>query len=123
MAKAFSRPPECALLIVLDAMGGKWPVMVMATLGEGPQRFNELRRRVGASQKMLAQTLRQLERDGLVSRTVTPTVPITVEYAMTPLGETLAKMVEGLRQWSEANLGQLLAARQAWQSANPRLAC
>lgn len=117
MAKAFSRPPECALLTVLDAMGGKWPVMVLATLCEGPQRFNDLRRHVGASQKMLTQTVRQLERDGLISRTVTPTVPITVEYAMTPLGETLAKTVDGLRQWSEDNISHVLSARQAWQSA------
>jgi DNA-binding HxlR family transcriptional regulator len=115
----FARPPECALLTVLDAMGGKWPVMVMATLWEGPHRFNALRRQVGASQKMLAQTLRQLERDGLVSRTVTPTVPITVEYAMTPLGETLARTIDSLRRWSDKNIGQVLAARQAWQAANP----
>ena len=116
MAKTLSRPPECALLTVLDALGGKWPVMVLATLWEGPQRFNELRRRVGASQKMLTQALRQLERDGLVSRTVKATVPVTVEYAMTPLGETLARTVDGLRQWSEQNLGRVLAARQAFQA-------
>ena len=96
-------------------------VMAMATLWEGPQRFNELRRRVGASQKMLTQTLRQLERDGLVSRTVTPTVPITVEYALTTLGQTLSRTVQDLRQWSEDNIEHVLAARSAFPLNAPGL--
>lgn len=117
MPKPFARPPECALLTVLDALGGKWPVMVVATLLDGPRRFNALRREVGASQKMLTQTLRALERDGLVSRAVTPTVPVTVEYAVTPLGETLAGAVEELRQWAERNVGRIVTARAIAQQA------
>ena len=85
----------CPTRLVLDRIADKWAVLVLGLLGDGPVRFNQLRRRIqGISQKMLSQTLKSLERDGLVSRKVTPTVPVTVEYAVTPLGRTLSATVE-----------------------------
>ena len=83
---------NCPTRLVLDRVADKWSVLVLGLLAQEPIRFNELRRRIdGISQKMLAQVLRQLERDGLINRKVTPTVPVTVEYSITPLGRTLSK--------------------------------
>ena len=103
---------DCPLLLMLDQVSNKWAVLVMATLWKGPQRFNALKRTVGGvSQKMLAQTLRGLERDGLVSRTVSTTIPVTVEYAISPLGETLARALDAVGTWSADHIGEVLAAR------------
>ena len=108
---------DCPMLLLLDRLADKWTVRVMSTLCEQPMRFNALRRSVGGiSQKMLSQTLRGLVRDGLVRREVTPTVPITVEYFVTPLGETLAETVHALRIWSEEHLDDVSAARAAYDT-------
>lgn len=108
---------DCPMLLLLDRVANKWAVLVIATLWKGPLRFNELKRTVGGvSQKMLSQTLRGLERDGLISRTVSPTVPVTVEYAMTPLGETLAQTMEAVRIWSADHIAEVVDARSAFDA-------
>lgn len=92
-------------------------MLVMGALNVGPLRFNALGRAVGGiSQKMLSQTVRALERDGLVARTVSPTVPVTVEYAVTPLGKTLAETVEALRIWSADHIDEVMAARAVFDA-------
>lgn len=106
---------DCPMLLLLDRVANKWAVLVVAALWRGPLRFNALKRTVGGvSQKMLSQTVRGLERDGLISRTVTPTVPVAVEYAITPLGETLARTMDALRVWSADHIGEVVAARQTF---------
>lgn len=103
---------NCPTRVVLDRVADKWAVLVLGLLADGPVRFNRLRRRIeGVSQKMLTQTLKNLEADGLVTRTVFPTVPVTVEYALTPLGESLAPALDALRRWAEDNIEAVLAAR------------
>jgi DNA-binding HxlR family transcriptional regulator len=103
---------ECPTRVVLDRIADKWTVLVIGLLVDGPVRFNQLRRRIeGISQKMLTQTLRNLETDGLVSRTVIATVPVTVEYALTPLGHSLARTLSGVRHWAEENIEAVLKAR------------
>src|SRR6201986_2221736 len=94
-------PSECRRVgEVLSRIGDKWTVMVIAELGEGPQRFNELRRSIkGVSQRMLTLTLKNLERDGLVSRTVTPSIPPRADYALTDLGRSMLVPVRALGQW------------------------
>lgn len=100
---------------VLNRVGDKWSVLVIRLLGEGPQRFNELRRTIeGISQRMLTLTLRGLERDGLVTRTQFPTIPPRVEYALTPLGKTLLKPVQALASWADQHRVELQAARDAF---------
>lgn len=108
----------CPTRLVLDRIGNKWAVLILGLLAEGPLRFNALRRKIeGISQKMLSQTLRSLERDGLVSRRAIATVPVTVEYAITPLGRTLALAVDALRLWAEANIDEVLAAQRRYDEA------
>lgn len=112
---------ECPTRVILDRIADKWTVLLLGLLAERPTRFNELRRRVGGiSQKMLAQTLRSLERDGLVRRRAFPTVPVTVEYSITPLGVTLAQAVDPLRLWAEANLKAVQAAQRRYDGAGRR---
>lgn len=107
--------PDCPTRQVLDRIADKWSVLVLILLSGEKQRFNALRRRIGGiSQKMLSQTLKQLERDGLVTRTAFPTVPVTVEYAITPLGATLAEAVNGLRVWAETHMGEVAAAQERY---------
>ena len=128
MAKApFKRPPEmeytpanCHAREMLARVGDKWSVSVIHVLGDaGTLRFNELRSRVdGISQRMLTVTLRGLERDGVVRRTVYPEVPPRVEYALTPLGGTLRQLVRGLVEWSGAHLKEVDAARAAYDARN-----
>jgi DNA-binding HxlR family transcriptional regulator len=106
---------DCPMLLVLDRIANKWAVLVMAALWKESLRFNELKRTIGGvSQKVLSQTLKVLERDGLISRKVTPTVPITVEYAITPLGKTLAITMDALRVWSANHINQVIRARTAF---------
>jgi DNA-binding HxlR family transcriptional regulator len=94
--------PSCQLRDVLDRVGDKWSVLVMALLGDGPRRYSELQRAIdGISQRMLTLTLRSLERDGLVARTVTPTSPPRVDYTLTPVGETLSVEVSSLMRWAQ----------------------
>lgn len=105
----------CPSRQILDVLANKWTMLVMGALGGGPMRFGELRRRLdGITQKMLTQTLRTLERDGLVTRTVYPTVPPRVEYAATPLGESVTDLLSGIRAWSEEHINQILDARDAY---------
>lgn len=100
---------------VLTRVGDKWSVLVIVLLGEGTKRFSELRRTItGISQRMLTLTLRGLERDGLVLRTVYPTVPPRVEYALTPLGRTLLRTVKELANWASANRPEIEQARAAF---------
>jgi len=113
---------EClAVREVLSRVGDKWSVLVVSLLGAGPLRFSELRRSVeGISQRMLTLTLRGLERDGLVSRTVHPTLPPSVEYALTPLGQTLLEPVHALSTWALENRTRIQAARERFDQVPQR---
>jgi DNA-binding HxlR family transcriptional regulator len=106
-------PSDCrAVSDVLARIGDKWSVLVVSRLGEGSLRFNELRRSVGGiSQRMLTLTLRGLERDGLITRTVTPTVPPRVDYALTALGRDLLNPVSALGSWAIRNQPKIAQAR------------
>jgi DNA-binding HxlR family transcriptional regulator len=106
---------------ILKRVGDKWSVFIVVTLGEGPLRFNELRRSIeGISQRMLTLTLRGLERDGLVSRTVYPTVPPRVEYALTKVGRTLLEPVQALASWAEEHRFEITAARDRRDEGSAR---
>lgn len=95
-----------AVSAVLARVGDKWTILVVVLLGDGPKRFNEMKRIIGGiSQRMLTLTLRGLERDGMVKRTVFPTVPPRVDYELTPLGCSLRQAVEGLLSWSKNHIG------------------
>ena len=105
--------PNCPSRQVLDRIADRWTALVIRALSEGTLRYGELQRRIGGvSQKMLTQTLRSLERDGLVVRKVHPVVPPMVEYSLTPLGHTLIKPLEAVCDWAESHLSELLAARR-----------
>ncbi|MBB3676813.1 winged helix-turn-helix transcriptional regulator [Modestobacter versicolor] len=110
---------RCPTRQVLGRIGEKWTMLVVTALTDEPVlRFSELRRRVGGvTQKMLTQTLRALERDGLVSRTVYPTVPVTVEYRLTDLGQELGATVQVVRTWAYANIERVQEARTAFDAA------
>jgi len=102
----------CPSRNLLDRISDKWVTLVLCALGSGEQRFSELARTLaGVSQKMLTQTLRNLERDGLITRRVTPTVPVRVDYSLTPLGESLLTVIEHVKDWAEANMDAVLDAR------------
>src|ERR1700680_2713074 len=104
---------------VLARVGDKWTVLVVSVLGEGPKRFNELRRALGSiSQRMLTLTLRGLERDGLATRTVFPTVPPRVDYELTKLGRLLLEPVSTLGLWALKNRVGIQDARRRFDAAN-----
>ncbi|HET9337289.1 MAG TPA: helix-turn-helix domain-containing protein [Sphingomicrobium sp.] len=105
--------PVCRTIsTLLSRIGDKWTVLVVQTLGEGPKRFNELRREIpSVSQRMLTLTLRNLERDGLVNRTVTPTIPPRVDYELTELGQSLLKPILGLANWALENIEAIHGAQ------------
>ena len=106
---------RCPTRMVLDRIADKWTVLIVGALEEKTKRFGELRREVGGvSQKMLTQTLRGLERDGVVARTVYASVPPKVEYSLTSLGRTLVRIVEAIREWSEQNIEDVLKARDEY---------
>ncbi len=107
-------PADCrAISDVLARVGDKWSVLVVTRLGAGPLRFNELRRSIGGiSQRMLTLTLRGLERDGLVTRTVFPTIPPRVDYALTALGRDLLNPVSALGEWATRNQDKIARARE-----------
>ncbi|WP_371503070.1 helix-turn-helix transcriptional regulator [Kitasatospora sp. NBC_00374] len=103
---------KCPTRQVLDHIAGKWTILVVDALLEGTMRYTELSRRIeGISQKMLTQTLRSLEADGFITRTVHPTIPPQVEYDLTKLGQSLAGPITALRQWTEAHINEIERAR------------
>lgn len=109
---------ECVSRLVVELLADKWTVLVLGALAEGPIRFGELRRELCAvSQKMLTQTLRRLERDGLVRRSVYP-LPLAVEYALTPLGDEAITVLDFLRTWGDAYLPAIDAARLDYDARN-----
>ena len=112
-------PADCrAISDVLARVGDKWSVLVVTRLGAGAMRFNELRRAIGGiSQRMLTLTLRGLERDGLVTRTVFPTIPPRVDYALTPLGRDLLQPVSALGEWATRNQAKIARAREKFDGA------
>lgn len=102
---------------ILSRVGDKWTVMVVMTLGEGPKRFGEIRRGVdGISQQMLTRTLRALERDGMVTRTLYPSIPPRVEYELRPLGRSLLEPVSALGQWALEHTASIDAARSEFDA-------
>jgi DNA-binding HxlR family transcriptional regulator len=110
-----------AIREVLSRVGDKWSVLVVGLLGDGPRRFNELRRSIdGISQRMLTLTLRGLERDGLVQRTVFPTIPPRVDYELTTLGRTLLEPILALAAWAEANREAIAAARMSYDEVHKK---
>ncbi len=115
-------PEDCrAVSAVLSRVGDKWTVLVVSTLGDGPRRFNELRKALGSiSQRMLTLTLRGLEREGLVTRTVFPTIPPRVDYELTKLGRSLLDPVTELELWARRNRVAMDAARRRFDSAGKR---
>ena len=123
----------CPSRQLLDRISDKWVTLVLAALGsDGPHpeedrvgepramRYSELSRRLaGVSQKMLTQTLRSLERDGLITRTVTPTVPVTVTYELTDLGSSLQDLMHRVKAWAEAHMDEVLANRETYDTRVP----
>jgi DNA-binding HxlR family transcriptional regulator len=108
-----------AVASVLARVGDKWSVFVIMMLTDGPRRFNELKRTIaGISQRMLTLTLRGLERDGLVTRTVFPTIPPRVDYELTDLGRGLAEPVKALGEWAFAHLPEIQGARSRFDGRN-----
>ncbi|HBY43266.1 MULTISPECIES: winged helix-turn-helix transcriptional regulator [unclassified Brevundimonas] len=106
---------DCPTRLLLDRIADKWTVLLLTTLADGPMRFNALKRRIeGVSQKMLSQTLRQIERDGLVTRTVEAAVPVSVTYAITPLGLELVRSLRPMIDWAETRMGEVAAAQSAY---------
>lgn len=117
-------PEDCrAVSEVLDRVGDKWSVLVVTMLGDGPKRFNELRRAIASiSQRMLTLTVRGLERDGLVTRTVFPTIPPRVDYELTELGRSLLAPVNALGLWARLNRDSIQQARVRFDAAEARRA-
>lgn len=108
---------RCPTRMVLDRIADKWTAMIMILLDERTMRFSEIQRCIrGISVKMLTQTVRALERDGLVARTVYPTVPLRVEYALTPLGRTLIEPLRHMKTWAESHMPAVQQARDAYDA-------
>ena len=107
--------PECTTRQLLDRVGDKWSVLILTKIGEEPKRFNEIKRIIGGiSQKMLSQTLRSLERDGLILRTVEPSMPVTVSYGTTALGDELLSTLQALINWAETRMGAVTDAQKIY---------
>ncbi|MER7179035.1 helix-turn-helix domain-containing protein [Streptomyces hyaluromycini] len=113
---------DCPTRAVLDVIAGKWTMLVLVALADGrPMRFAELRRRLdGVTPKVLTQTLRALEREGLLTRTVYPTVPPRVEYRLTRLGQEAGGLVQRITDWSQANVAVMQAAREEYDGRAAR---
>lgn len=108
---------DCPTRRLLDRIADKWTTLLLTTLDTGPMRFNALKRRIGGvSQKMLSQTLRQMERDGLVLRHVEATVPVSVTYEITPLGRTLVTALKPMIDWAETRMVEVDKAGQAYDA-------
>ncbi|MQY02576.1 winged helix-turn-helix transcriptional regulator [Actinomadura macrotermitis] len=106
--------PNCPTRLILDRIGDKWSVLVVLSLREGPRRFTELRDAIGGvTPKVLTQTLRAMEHDGLLTREVFAEVPPRVEYTLTPLGQSLHAPIRSVTEWAERNVHAVLAARAA----------
>ena len=113
----------CPTRQLLDVISDKWVCLVMTALRDGPRRHSDLGRAiVGVSQKMLTQTLRSLERDGIVVRTVTPSVPVRVDYELSDLGRDLSPIMTAVKTWAEEHMDRVLAARAAHDRSEARLA-
>ena len=107
----------CPTRLVLDRIADKWTVLIIGRLAEGARRFGELRRDVaGISPKVLTQKLRELERDGVLTRKIYPSVPPKVEYRLTPLGQTLIGLLDAIRVWSESHIDAVVAAQQTYDA-------
>ncbi|QTL04742.1 helix-turn-helix transcriptional regulator [Aquabacter sp. L1I39] len=119
----FQQDEDCLIVRdILTRVGDKWSVLAVVMLGSGPKRFNELKRAIaGISQRMLTLTLRTLERDGIVTRTVFPTVPPRVDYALTPLGMNLLRTLKQLADWASTNAEEIMEARAAFDSRSDEL--
>ncbi|TKW60487.1 MAG: helix-turn-helix transcriptional regulator [Blastochloris viridis] len=114
-------PSDCEKVSgILQRIGDKWAVLIIILLGNGSLRFSELRKQISnISQRMLTFTLRGLERDGLVTRTVTPTVPPRVDYALTPLGTSLLEPLQTLGTWAKQNVDDIARAQTRYDKLNP----
>ncbi|RSS54248.1 helix-turn-helix domain-containing protein [Streptomyces sp. WAC01280] len=122
-APVVSCADECGVRDVQDRLGDKWTVHVVVELAPGPRRFRELQRLVtGVSQRMLTLTLRRLERDGLVSRTVYPTTPPQVEYALTETGQSMTHLIKQLVDWSLDHRAVIARSREEWDTRTARTA-
>lgn len=109
--------PECPARVVLDRIGDKWTVLVVLLLADGPVRFTELRERIGGvAPKVLTQTLRRLERDGILDRTVYAEVPPRVEYKLTKVGQSLIEPIKILSDWAETNVGAIARSRERFDA-------
>ncbi|MEU4604447.1 helix-turn-helix domain-containing protein [Kribbella sp. NPDC023972] len=109
---------SCPARQLLDRISDKWVTLIITALADGPQRYSDLSRRIaGVSQKMLTQTLRSLERDGLLSRSVTPSVPVRVDYELTPLGQSLLPLIASIKGWAESHMPEVAAARSQYDGS------
>jgi DNA-binding HxlR family transcriptional regulator len=107
--------PSCPSRTVLDRIGDKWSTLVVLVLLDGPQRFSHLRAEVGGvAPKVLTETLRRLERDGILTRTAYPEIPPRVEYELTPLGRSLEDPIRAITSWAEQNMPRIVRARDAY---------
>jgi DNA-binding HxlR family transcriptional regulator len=112
--------PDCGIREVLDRVGDKWSVLVIVELSNGPRRFRQLQRAIdGISQRMLTLTVRRLERDGLVLRTVYPTVPAQVDYRLTETGASLTHLVKALAEWSLEHRDTIARSRRSYDREHP----
>ncbi|WP_371669857.1 helix-turn-helix transcriptional regulator [Streptomyces sp. NBC_00289] len=110
----------CPTNQLLERISDKWVSLVVAALATGPMRYSDLGRRIaGVSPKMLTQTLRSLERDGILTRTVTPSVPVRVDYELTPLGLSLCGLLVAVKDWAESHIGQVHEARELYDAESP----
>lgn len=111
----------CPTRHLLDQLADKWSMLALIAVADAPKRFNALRREIeGISQKVLTQTLRKLERNGLVSRNVEPVAPVSVTYSITPLGRSLALLMDAVRGWSMTSIDRVLAAQSAYDVRSAR---
>jgi DNA-binding HxlR family transcriptional regulator len=118
------RPSACRAREVLQRVGDKWSVYVIDLLGQGTKRFTELHRSIdGITARMLTVTLRGLERDGIVTRTIHPVIPPRVDYALTPMGRTLLDTIGRLVTWTDSHLPEIEAARADYDAKHPRQDC
>ncbi len=109
----------CPTNQLLDRLSDKWVSLVVAALSTGPMRYSDLTRKIaGVSPKMLTQTLRALERDGILVRTVTPSVPVRVDYELTPLGHSLAVLLTAVKHWAETHIDEVHQARERYDTAD-----